>query len=69
MLTKGSIKLIKIYKKIPGPWHGACRFKPTCSEYAVEALTKYGFIKGWYLTIKRILKCNPFGGKGYDPVP
>lgn len=64
-----SIKLIKIYQKIPGSWHDSCRYYPTCSNYAIEALNKYGFIKGWYLAIKRILKCNPFGGSGYDPVP
>lgn len=68
-MKKISIKLIKIYQKIPGFWHDKCRYYPTCSNYAIEALNKYGFIKGWYLAIKRILKCNPFGGSGYDPVP
>lgn len=68
-MKKISIKLIKIYQKIPGFWHDTCRYYPTCSNYAIEALNKYGFIKGWYLAIKRILKCNPFGGSGYDPVP
>ena len=47
----------------------ACRFAPTCSVYAIEAIKKYGPIKGGYLTIKRILRCNPWGGSGYDPVP
>lgn len=47
----------------------ACRFTPTCSEYAVQALKKYGPLKGLYLAIKRILRCNPWGGSGYDPVP
>ena len=69
MLSKLSIKLINLYQKIPGPWHNTCRFTPTCSNYAKEAIERYGFIKGWYLSIKRILRCNPFGGKGYDPVP
>lgn len=64
-----SIWLIKIYQKIPGPWHNQCRYYPTCSNYAIEAISYYGFIKGWFLAIKRILKCNPFGGCGYDPVP
>ena len=64
-----SIKLIKIYKNIPGPWHSSCRYYPTCSEYAIIALDRYGFIKGWYLTIKRIIRCSPWGGSGYDPVP
>ena len=69
MLTKLSIKIIKIYQHIPGPWHNTCRYSPTCSEYAIKSLTKYGFFKGWLLSIKRILRCNPWGGKGYDPVP
>lgn len=69
MLKKFSIFLIKLYQSIPGPWHSACRFYPTCSNYAIEAITKYGFFKGWFLSIKRILRCNPFGGKGYDPIP
>lgn len=46
-----------------------CRFTPTCSAYALEALKKYGPIKGSYLTIRRILRCHPFGKSGYDPVP
>ena len=64
-----SIRLIRIYQKIPGPFHSMCRFQPTCSEYAITAISRYGFLKGWYLAIKRILRCNPFGGSGYDPVP
>lgn len=64
-----SIKLIKIYQNTPGPWHSACRYYPTCSEYALEAITNYGFLVGWKLAIKRILRCNPWGGSGYDPVP
>lgn len=47
----------------------SCRFTPTCSEYAVQALKKYGLIKGGYLTVKRLLRCHPWGGSGYDPVP
>ena len=46
-----------------------CRFTPTCSSYAIEALKKHGPIKGSYLSIRRILKCHPWGGSGYDPVP
>lgn len=64
-----SIKLIRLYQQIPGSFHDACRFYPSCSEYAVIAISKYGFFKGWFLAIKRILRCNPFGGSGYDPVP
>lgn len=62
------LKSIKIYQKIPGPWHNKCRHIPTCSNYGIEAITKYGAIKGSYLTIKRILRCNPWGTFGYDPV-
>lgn len=69
MLSKLSIKLINIYQMIPGPWHNSCRFTPTCSEYAKEAIEEYGFIRGWHLSIKRILRCNPFSKSGYDPVP
>lgn len=47
----------------------SCRFVPTCSQYAVEAITKHGPIKGLYLAIRRILRCHPCGGSGYDPVP
>ena len=46
-----------------------CRYTPTCSEYAVQALKKYGPVKGLYLAVKRILRCHPWGGSGYDPVP
>lgn len=69
MLTKISLFLIELYQNIPGSWHSSCRFYPTCSNYTKESLIKYGFLKGWFLGIKRILRCNPFGGSGYDPVP
>lgn len=68
-MKKISLTLIKLYQSIPGTWHSTCRFHPTCSNYALEAITRHGFIKGWYLSIKRILRCNPLGGSGYDPVP
>ncbi len=69
MMKKVVIKLIKMYQKIPGPWHNSCRYIPTCSNYAIEAINKYGLIKGGILSFRRILRCNPFGSKGYDPVP
>lgn len=62
------IKIIKIYQVIPGPWHNSCRHIPTCSNYGIEAINEYGSIKGTYLTIKRILRCNPWGTHGYDPI-
>lgn len=49
--------------------HNSCRYVPTCSNYAKEAITVYGSVYGLFLTIKRILRCNPWGGSGYDPVP
>ncbi len=62
------IKLIKIYQIIPGSWHNSCRHIPTCSQYGIDAINEYGCLKGIYLTIKRILRCNPKGTSGYDPV-
>lgn len=47
----------------------SCRYTPTCSQYTIEALKKHGPVKGLYLSVKRILSCNPWGGSGYDPVP
>lgn len=63
------IFFIKIYQAIPFSSHNSCRFTPTCSNYAIEALKIHGFIKGSFLAIKRIIRCNPFGKIGYDPVP
>jgi uncharacterized protein len=61
---------IKFYKYLISPMlPNSCRYTPTCSEYAIEAIKKYGLIKGIYLAIKRIISCNPWGGSGYDPVP
>lgn len=62
--------LILFYRKCISPFTPpACRFTPTCSEYALEAFSKYGPFKGMYLTVRRILRCHPWGGSGYDPVP
>ena len=63
------ICLIKLYQRIPGPWHDACKHQPTCSNYAIGVLEEFGFFKGTYLMIKRILKCNPWSKGGYDPIP
>lgn len=64
------IFLIQLYQWIISPWLGPqCRFSPTCSQYGVEALKKYGVVKGLWLTVKRIARCHPWGGHGHDPVP
>ncbi len=68
-MKKILIKLIRIYQKIPGDFHNYCRHYPTCSEYAIIAIDRFGSVKGSFLAIKRILKCNPLGTYGYDPVP
>ncbi len=64
------ILLVKIYQYVISPAIGPkCRFTPTCSQYAIAALQKHGLIKGTLLAIKRVSKCHPGGGSGYDPVP
>lgn len=61
---------IRFYQRFISPLTPpSCRFTPTCSQYAVEALQKHGPLKGLYLAIRRILRCHPWGGHGYDPVP
>ncbi|MCR5861957.1 membrane protein insertion efficiency factor YidD [Flavobacterium sp. J372] len=62
--------IIRFYQGAISPLlPAACRYTPTCSHYAAEALQKHGLIKGGWLAAKRIVSCNPWGGKGYDPVP
>lgn len=61
---------IRFYQLYLSPLLGpSCRFTPTCSEYARQALLKHGPFKGLYLAVRRILRCHPWGGSGYDPVP
>ena len=62
--------LIRFYRAAISPTHApCCRFTPTCSQYALEAVEKYGAVKGGYLALRRILRCNPLCKGGYDPVP
>jgi putative membrane protein insertion efficiency factor len=70
VLTKSVIVLIKIYRNAISPLKASakCRFIPTCSQYGIDAIGKYGIIKGGFMLLKRILKCNPLGSYGYDPV-
>ncbi|MDD6103090.1 MAG: membrane protein insertion efficiency factor YidD [Bacteroidales bacterium] len=64
------IVMIRFYQVCISPYKPAsCRFTPTCSAYALEAFRKYGPIKGFWLAAKRILRCHPWGGSGWDPVP
>lgn len=61
---------IRFYQKFISPlFPGSCRYSPTCSTYAIQALRKHGILKGGFLAIKRILSCHPWGGHGHDPVP
>jgi uncharacterized protein len=70
ILSLPFIALIKLYQWIISPILGPkCRFTPTCSDYALEALRKHGVFKGCWLALKRISRCHPWGGHGYDPVP
>lgn len=70
LLSKIMLALIWFYRNCISPLKPpTCRFTPTCSQYAVEAIKKHGPFKGGWLTLRRILRCHPFGGSGYDPVP
>lgn len=70
LVSKFLIGLIKLYQITLSPFIGrSCRYTPTCSNYGIEAIQKYGPLKGSWLTLKRVLSCNPWGGSGYDPVP
>lgn len=70
LIKRGLLQLIKIYQYGISPLFGPrCRFTPSCSQYTYEAITEHSIIKGIYLGIKRILRCNPFFKGGYDPVP
>lgn len=61
---------VRFYRLVFSPWVGhGCRYQPTCSAYALEALERHGAARGLYLTIYRLLRCHPWGGHGYDPVP
>ncbi len=69
ILTKILIKIIEVYKYLISPLLGnTCRYLPTCSEYCIESLKNFGFLKGSLLSLKRILSCHPWGRGGFDPV-
>ncbi len=70
VLTKPLIWLVRFYRLAISRWLGGnCRFEPTCSTYAIEALQSHGALRGSWLAAKRIGRCHPWGGSGYDPVP
>lgn len=69
-MTKAVTLLLKFYKGAVSPWLPvACRYVPTCSEYAAEAVARHGALRGAALACRRVLRCNPWGRGGYDPVP
>lgn len=70
IIIKPLLALIKLYQGYISPLTpSTCRYQPTCSTYAKDALLKHGLFKGGQLALKRIFSCHPWGGKGYDPVP
>jgi putative membrane protein insertion efficiency factor len=70
VLTLVGILPIRLYQWFISPLlPAACRYQPTCSTYAIEAIQRHGLIRGVWLTLKRLLRCHPWGGSGYDPVP
>jgi hypothetical protein len=70
LCANAMVGLVRAYQWAISPWLGPrCRFEPTCSEYAVSAIRRFGPLRGGALTCKRLCRCHPWGGSGYDPVP
>ena len=70
LITKALLAFIRLYQLCISPWIGAnCRFHPTCSAYASQALTMHGPLRGSFLAVRRLLRCHPFSSPGEDPVP
>ena len=71
-MTRLSLGILRVYKATLSPLFGlfsTCRYEPTCSEYGYTALQRFGFRRGWWLALRRLARCAPWGGHGYDPVP
>jgi putative membrane protein insertion efficiency factor len=71
-MTRVSVWLVRAYRAVLSPLFGlfsTCRYQPTCSEYALGSLRRFGFRRGWWMAIRRVSRCAPWGGYGYDPVP
>jgi len=69
MIGRFMVVLIRLYQKISRYTPATCRFEPTCSEYAAQAIERYGAVKGGVLAVKRIVRCHPWNRGGFDPVP
>ena len=70
MMKSVLIGLVRVYQAILSPYlPNACRYSPTCSQYAIEAIRKHGTVRGGWIGLKRMGRCHPWGGHGYDPVP
>lgn len=70
MVARALIAMVRIYQAAISPWlPAACRYTPTCSAYAVQAIERHGSVRGSWLATRRILRCHPWGGSGFDPVP
>ncbi|MGI8673601.1 MAG: membrane protein insertion efficiency factor YidD [Luteitalea sp.] len=68
--VRGARLLIRTYQMTLSPlFRGSCRYEPSCSRYAIEALEQHGLVRGGWLTLRRLARCHPFGGSGLDPVP
>ena len=70
MMRRAAVRLISWYQHVLSPyWPATCRYSPTCSHYAQEAILIHGLMKGGWMSIRRIARCQPWGGQGYDPIP
>ena len=70
MTRRAAVRVISAYQQVVSPyWPAACRYEPTCSHYAQEAVSRHGLLRGGWLSLRRLARCRPFGGYGPDPVP